>query len=263
MILELSAEEFEFYFRLLWLFVVILFLIVALLYYLYMAMRRARDRESESLAFSRLVIAGQEAERRRISRELHDTVLPELRHLTGTGGGIGEEKTIIRQQEILTGRIRQICMELMPPDFSRLSLGDSLTSLCASFSGRTGIECLPALEPDLDLGGLDPAKQLHLYRMVQEALTNIEKHSGARRAALVVRRVKGERQAIESPGNNRRLLICVSDDGAGLPPEGRPPTGLGMRSMRERAVILGARLDFISESGNGLMVRIEVPLDPV
>jgi signal transduction histidine kinase len=101
--------------------------------------------------------------------------------------------------------------------------------------------------------------------MVQEALTNIEKHSRASRVALVVRRTKGKAPAGSIRGRSRRearaLLICVSDDGAGFPPEGPPPTGLGMRSMRERAAVLGARLDFISESGNGLMVRIEVSLE--
>jgi two-component system NarL family sensor kinase len=101
--------------------------------------------------------------------------------------------------------------------------------------------------------------------MVQESFTNIEKHSGAGRAALVVRR------------SAENILICVSDDGHGLRSKtrlqsktrlhdtpltaGGVPTGagLGIRSMRQRAAILGARLDFISESGNGLMVRIEIP----
>jgi signal transduction histidine kinase len=99
---------------------------------------------------------------------------------------------------------------------------------------------------------------------VQEAVTNIEKHSGAGRVVLVARRqaappVPGEASA--GAGASAGLLVCVSDDGAGLGPEGPPKesAGLGMRIMRERAVAIGARLDFVSESGNGLMVRIELP----
>jgi two-component system NarL family sensor kinase len=92
--------------------------------------------------------------------------------------------------------------------------------------------------------------------MVQEAFTNIEKHSKAGRAALVVRH------------SDESILICVSDDGQGLQskPGLRSKTGLsagaglGIKSMRQRADILGAKLDFVSESGNGLMVRIESPL---
>ena len=236
-----SPEEFDAYFRLLWLFAFIMFCLMALLCYLYLSMRRAGEREAQSRTFSWLLVAAQEEERRRISCELHDTVLPEIRRL---------------RQEMLADRIREICFDLMPPDFTRLSLRDSLTGLCLAFAKRTGIECVPALEEGLDFNGKSPEEQLHLYRMAQEALTNIEKHAGASRVVLVARRHKPPGSG--APG----ILICVSDDGRGFR-EGDEESGagLGLRSMRERAAILGARLDFISESGNGLMVRIEIPLN--
>jgi two-component system NarL family sensor kinase len=144
----------------------------------------------------------------------------------------------------------------MPPDFTRLSLRDSLAGLCLNFTKRTGIECVPALEEDLDFSGKSPEQQLHLYRMVQEAFTNIEKHAGAGRVVLVARRHQ------QPGGGAHSILICVSDDGRGLR-EGDAPSspGLGLLSMRERAAILGARLDFISENGNGFMVRIEIPVN--
>jgi signal transduction histidine kinase len=236
MVPEITSAEFEVYYRLLWLFVIIMFFLIVLICYLYLAMRRGRE-------FSRLMIAGQEAERRRISRELHDTVLPELQE----------------NQKNLRRRIREICTELMPPDFSRLSLKVSLTGLCSSFSRRTGIECLPSLEEDLDFSKMNAENQLHLYRIVQEAFTNIEKHAKAGHVVLVARRQK--------QGKAQNILICVSDDGRGLAASAEAATGpeeagLGMRSMRWRAAFLGARLDFISEEGNGLMVRIEAPILP-
>jgi two-component system nitrate/nitrite sensor histidine kinase NarX len=96
--------------------------------------------------------------------------------------------------------------------------------------------------------------------MVQEALTNIEKHSGAGRVVLVARR-QTSLPGSAGTGASAGILVCVSDDGAGLKPEGPPKesASLGMRIMRERAAAIGARLDFVSESGNGLMVRIELP----
>jgi signal transduction histidine kinase len=146
----------------------------------------------------------------------------------------------------------------MPPDFTRLSLKDSLAGLCIRFARRTGLECIPSIDRDVDFSRLDPGSQLHLYRMAQEALTNIEKHSGAGRVALVVRRQTAMQGGA---GASAGILVCISDDGAGLKPEGPPKesASLGMRIMRERAAAIGARLDFVSESGNGLMVRIELP----
>ena len=195
-----------------------------------------------SLAFSHLAIEGMETERRRVSRELHDIVLP-----------------LVRQEQV-SDIIRSICMELMPPDFSKLSLNDSFNDLCARFSARTLIKCVCFIEEQLNFKKISAESQLHLYRIIQEAFTNIEKHSKADQASLVVR------------PSSENILICVSDDGVGLrnEPENHEPSnfrtegsrfeGLGMMSMRQRAAIIGAKLDFISESENGLMVRIELPL---
>jgi len=224
-------EGIELYFRLTWLFVFIITVLMLCLCYLFIAMRRADEREAQSRAFSHLAIEGLEAERRRVSRELHDTVLP-----------------LVKDAQV-SALIRSICMELMPPDFARLSLNDSLAELCAQFARRTGINCACSIEDGLSFVAYKPESQLQLYRMVQESFTNIEKHSKAGQAALVVRRAA------------ENILICVSDDGVGLSGKNFLPTGagLGIRSMRQRAAIVGAKLDFISESGNGLMVRIELP----
>ena len=222
----------EIYVHLLWLLVIIITVLFLLLCYLYLAMRRSSQREQMSRAFSRETIEGLEIERRRISRELHDSVLPLVK------GQPAEDF------------IRTICLELMPPDFARLSLKDALAGLCDKFRLSCGIECACFIDEDLNFKFLDAEKQLHLYRIVQEAITNIEKHSGAAQMAVTARR------------NNRgNLLICVADDGRGLSAV-TDAHGLGMNNMRQRAAILGAQLDFISESGNGLMVRIELPILP-
>jgi len=227
---SLEAHESELYLSLIWLFVAIITVLMLFLCYLYLAIKRALRRESQSLAFSHLAIEGMETERRRISRELHDMVLP------------------LVQDTAVSGIIRTICMELMPPDFTKLSLKDSLSDLCARFSAHTAIKCACFIDEELDFKAISAENQLHLFRMVQESFNNMEKHSKASHASLVARRL--------TVSSTENILICVSDDGVGLRNEHE---GLGMMGMRQRAVIIGAKLDFISESGNGLMVRIEIP----
>jgi len=226
------AHGVEMYIRLVWLFVVIISIFLLLISLLFIAMRRANARDTQSLAFSHLAIEGLETERRRVSRELHDTVLP-----------------LVKDAQ-LSDLIRSICVKLMPPDFELVSLNASLADLCMQFTKRTKTECVCIIEEGLSFASYSPESRLQIYRMVQEALNNIEKHSMAEKASLVARRCGGN------------ILICISDDGVGiqsLPGLTTTNAGLGIRSMRQRAAILGAKLDFISETGNGLMVRIELP----
>ena len=220
------------YIRLVWLFSIFITFLMLLLCYLYLSMKKAREREYLSIEFSNLVIEGLEIERRRVSRELHDVILP-----------------LVREPEV-SNLLRSICIDLMPPDFTRLSLKDSLVQLCVKFSERTGIECPCSIEEDADFSFMIVENQLHLFRMIQESFTNIEKHSKTSRASLVVRRI--------NRANSENILICISDEGTGIRYMTNLKEGLGMKSIRQRAAIIGVKLDFISESGNGLMVRIEI-----
>ncbi|MCL2809543.1 MAG: histidine kinase [Treponema sp.] len=221
------------YIRLIYLFTILITALMLLLCYLYFSIKKARKHEQLSHEFSNLVIEGLETERRRVSRELHDTILPQLH-----GSAVSDQ-------------IRSICVDLMPPDFSCLSLKDALTLLCVKFSERTGIQFSVSMEGNLpsakppDFSKINAENQLHIYRMVQESLNNIEKHSGAKKAFLTVR---------DTSGN---IIICVSDDGVGL--GDKKGEGLGMRSIRQRAGIIGADVNFISEAENGLLIKIEIP----
>jgi signal transduction histidine kinase len=228
-------REIGVYIRLVWLFVVIITALLLLLCCLYLAKRRSLARESASLEFSNLMIEGMETERRRVSRELHDNVLPQ-----------------VTDTEVYN-TIREICIELMPPDFTRYSLNVALEDLCNKFTGQSGIECAVSIDKKINFKPLGTENQLHLYRIVQEALTNIEKHSKAGRAVLTARL-----------GAAENIVISVSDDGQGIQTmpglQSKPGSpGLGMRGMGQRAAILGAKLDVINESGNGLMVALEIP----
>ncbi|MCL2186824.1 MAG: histidine kinase [Treponema sp.] len=216
--------EAQFYFQLMWLYVVMIIFLMVIMCFLYFYKKLAQRNERMTLSFSQHIIEGMDLERKRISRELHDVILPQVIELP-----VGSQ-------------IRAICMELMPPDFTRLPFKELLADICDKFKKQTGIECGFFMEEDLSFSHVSADNLLHLYRMTQEAFTNIGKHSKAKKVMLVVRR------------NNEGILICVSDDGIGL---SGSKEGIGMESLRQRAAIIGAKIYFISESGNGLMVKIE------
>jgi two-component system NarL family sensor kinase len=232
--------ELDAWFRLSWTFTGIIALLTALLLALYAKTRRAEKRGRQNAETSLAIIQGQEEERRRVAGELHDLILPELRLLAGSAPA--------------AAKVRELCARLLPPDFERVSFKDTLIALCASFSRRAVMDFKTAVDDTLDLGLLGGESRLALYRIVQEALANAEKH--ARGPVVLVARNSAW-------AGERTLLICVSDHGPGLGKNLERRSGdapLGMRIMRLRAASLGASLDFKSEEGNGLMVRLETPL---
>jgi signal transduction histidine kinase len=279
--LDLEVEKFAgaSYFSL---FLIFTFFIAAAalpLWFLHRALERSLSREQAGSVFSRALVLAQEQERSRIAGELHDTVAQDLRYLTLRVGkisrtaGAAERESLCREvaaaQESLMSRVREICDGLVPPDFRFQGLPDALRRLCYDFGGRTGIDCRIDVAENLRLT-MDEEMQLQTFRIVQEALTNVEKHAGATETVVTLRN--------SGPGGKGRgIFISVSDDGQGFlwkpgfqPHTGplklkAPPEGMdghfGIRSMFERCAILKGVLVIESEAGEGTIVCLEVPLE--
>jgi signal transduction histidine kinase len=161
-------------------------------------------------------------------------------------------------------RVRTICDTLIPPDFRRRGLPDALRSLCYDFTQRTGIACAVTVQENLRIEPLDADRQLQCFRIVQECLSNIEKHAGAREAAVLVSNRGG---APERASGAPLRSLCVSDDGRGFAaPDGdsrftlRAKGHLGLWNMYERAAFLRGTLRIDSEAGEGTTITLEVPL---
>jgi signal transduction histidine kinase len=226
---------------------------IVLTLFLYKALRHSQIQEQDSSDFTRITMLTQEKERALISAELHDTVLQDMGRLLQISKDASPKDLAFSElaQKIIT-RTREICRELMPPDFSRLALTDSLVQLCDDFEKNMAVECRTIIDKDFTPDRLSPQMQLQVYRIVQEALSNIEKHSEAKEVTLTVRNKE-----------DKALLICVTDDGKGFNPNSakkQSGDGLGIRGMHQRAAILGASLSFVEGAGSGLTVRLEVPL---
>ena len=208
--------------------------------------------EEERRESGRRALAAQEAERKRIAGELHDEVgqamtsvlmrLERLRDgvLPQRVHELGDAQEAIRSS---LEEVRRIAQELRPEMLDHLGLVSALTALCRTFSSRTGIEVSCGFDPGLPAIGSEA--ELALYRVAQEALTNVARHAGARHAWL--------RLETDAAG----VVLRVADDGRGF--DGRKPDTGGLRGMRERAVTVGGELTIGAAAAGGAEVRLVLP----
>jgi signal transduction histidine kinase len=276
MVRSTEAEEYAggAYIRLFLVFILIIILAAVLILSLNKELSRSIKREKNGAFYSHTVLQAQENERRRIALELHDTVAQDLWRLSFQTDSIDKAADplernrlcgeVVAGQKSVMQRIRTICDSLIPPDFQRRGLVDALRSLCYDFQQRTGIECqLAADEMQVQFSRLKPKDidiQLHCFRIVQECLTNIEKHAGATGVQVFVRSHADE-----------NLVICVSDNGVGFPNGFTPPDRenclrlrakghYGLWGMHERVVSLSGTLTIDSESGEGTVITLQIPV---
>jgi two-component system, NarL family, sensor histidine kinase UhpB len=213
---------------------------------------RVRLREVASRA-----LGAAEEERKRIARELHDetaqslaAILLRMRVLRASADPLETDRLLeelrIQLGEALEG-IRRFARGLRPPALDELGLVPAIEAHVRSI--RAVSEVSLALEADVLHGDLSAEAELAVYRIVQEALSNVLRHSRARRASVRLTREAD------------RLVIVVEDDGRGFDPVEIHATraGLGLFGMSERAAYLGGRLDVRSTPGRGTRVRAEIP----
>lgn len=210
-------------------------------------------------AVSRRLVEAEEAERRRIARELHDRVGQNLSALNLNLNLVAQQAKELpaalnrRLEDALAlvdatlQSIENLMTDLRPPLLDEYGLGAALSQYAEEFAQRTGlrVEVQGAQEAGPDLRS---SAAIALYRIAQEALSNVSKHAQARTVEIVL-----ERHAHE-------LSMAISDDGHGFDPATAGRGRWGMSTMRERAEAVGARVAVASAKGEGATVRIVVPL---
>jgi two-component system sensor histidine kinase UhpB len=221
---------------------------------LHQAFDRMLERlEAERSRTATAVLQAQEGERARLARDLHDEANQAL-----TGVLLRLEATaqhappqlrdeLRETQAVATramGELVHLARELRPIALDDLGLGAALRTQVADFGRRAGIETTLALPSDC-LEALDSDEQLVVYRVVQEGLSNVAQHAGARNVRVDVER-RGE-----------GTIVRVADDGEGFT-SGEQPQGLGLTGMRERAVLAGGRLDVSSSPGAGTTIELRL-----
>jgi chemotaxis methyl-accepting protein methylase/two-component sensor histidine kinase len=208
------------------------------------------------------IVSAQETERKRLSRELHDGIGQMLSgvkfRLQALPGEIGSLPKKARQRitsvthvlDHAIAEIRRVSRDMMPSELEDLGLQPALQALCREFAERLGVPVLFRSAGAQKL--VDPELSLAIFRIVQEALNNVGKHSRATRVAVSL------------VSRQRALKLTVSDNGRGfsggrLRMAGRQPGGVA--NIRERAASVGGTVDFDSELGHGTRLVIRVPID--
>jgi signal transduction histidine kinase len=144
-----------------------------------------------------------------------------------------------------TEDVRRIARQLRPEALEDLGLQSALAALATSFGDQAQVRVERRLEPSLPLS---EDEELVVYRVAQEALTNVARHAQATRVELRLQR------------NHALTVLTVRDDGLGLVAGGLP-SGHGIRGMRERAMLIGAQLHIDSKPGGGTEIKLSIPLD--
>ena len=225
-----------------------------------MYMYRMRQLQAVNAAradFTRRLIDSQESERRRIALELHDSLGQSLavirnRALMSLNKPNEHERMVDQMREISEASVaalqeaRQIAHNLHPGQIEYLGLPAALTTLIESVQGGTSIEF------ETKIGELRAAvsrdEAINIYRIAQESLSNLIKHSDASHAIVTLNETSG------------RLHFSVEDNGRGIP-AGKTNGGLGLKGIRERAQIINADLQIESTPGKGTRLAVSLPRD--
>lgn len=208
--------------------------------------------EGERQQSGRRVLAAQEAERIGIARDLHDEVgqvlTGVLLHLNSIAevvpthrGEIDAAKQAVR---VALNEVRRISSELRPEMLEHLGLVSALTELSTTFARVSGLHVERQFDPALPK--LVPDVELAVYRIAQESLTNVARHAAATAVTIALER------------GHESVVLTVTDDGHGF--TGRPQEHGGLRSMRERALLIDGALAVKSGPGGGVEIRLEVPV---
>ncbi len=213
---------------------------------------KSRKHLKDSNEFLLYTIRGQEEERERIARELHDTIAQNLRYCKSLCEENSRAEDLKKLSDVLSKslvEVRAMSYNLSPPDITKDDFLFCIQNLCEEFSKVRNFSIRLSIIENTDASFLTKDGILNLYRIVQEALTNIIKHAEAEEAVIMIRNNSEE----EAGG----LYIFISDDGKGFDTENvDSQKHYGIQGMKKRAGLIGAALNIVSTPDEGTQISI-------
>lgn len=225
-------------------------------------LQEARRERSE---FARKLIDAQESERSHLSLDLHDDVAQRLTAITLLARSIKEEAQAVAPSVAMESAelaamaseamraLRDTLANLRPPEIDDLGLRVALRELVTSHERQAKGRTHFAFQADEQLDLLPPEAAAHVYRIVQEGLTNVTRHAKARNVEISLKTF--------SSGDAADVQMTVADDGNGAPPEpqNRQRTGFGLLGMRERVRALSGEIVMEASPSGGFRLRVSFP----
>ena len=245
------------FYRTWWFLTLAVFVIAALAFLLFK--RRVAQinlKHAAELAFSRRLIDSQEQERKRLAAELHDglgqnLIIIKNRAMLGMRKGDDKERVMKEFDSISESaaqaieEVREITNNLRPHLLDRLGLTRSINAMLKKVSGVVEIES--------EIGSIDnlfsEAGEISVYRIVQESLNNVIKHSNAASVRVVIKQAENT------------VLIRIEDDGAGFDFENtKSKSGFGLVGLKERTELLNGEFSIDSKIGEGTKIKVKIPI---
>ncbi len=269
LISQKSNHEYIYLSQLLLVFCVI---ISVFLFIIYKNYEKKRNEAKQMGIYSRFMINGIETERSRISKEIHDTVLQDIKALSfkyelidsaDVQNNESLKDELISQTNSCISQLRAICNNLTPIELSGNNKDINgfilaIHNLIDQFTAKSGIECILKMQDKLDISSLSMKQTINIFRIIQEALNNIEKHAKASIVSIII--------TIIQNNNQKMLKVYITDNGTGFNSEKLlKETALqyghfGISNMRNRAKDINARFSISSEINSGTEIKLEVPV---
>lgn len=267
LISQKSNHEYIFLSQLLLVFCVI---ISVFLFIIYKNYEKKRNEAKQMGIYSRFMIDGIETERSRISKEIHDTVLQDIKALSfkyelidsaDVQNNESLKDELISQTNSCISQLRAICNNLTPIELSGNNKDINgfilaIHNLIDQFTAKSGIECILKMQDKLDISSLSMKQTINIFRIIQEALNNIEKHAKASIVSIII--------TIIQNNNQKMLKVYITDNGTGFNSEKLlKETALqyghfGISNMRNRAKDINASFSISSEINSGTEIKLEV-----
>jgi signal transduction histidine kinase len=222
----------------------------------YRRVKQLKEEQQRQQDFARQIMESQEAERKRIANELHDSLGQNLlviknRSALAAQAASENPKAMKQLNEIeatvtdAIKEVRHIAQNLHPYQLEAIGLSAAIRSMLTKVAESTDTRIVGEVD-DID-GTIEKNEEINIYRIIQEGLNNILKHAEAKNASVVVQK------------NERSLLIQIKDDGKGFAMNGKSE-GMGMKDIAERARIMNGSFVIDSSPGGGTTVDVRVPV---